>query len=131
MTFGKPRFNKGYDWELIRYCNVLDTTIVGGASKLLKHFINNHSGSILSYANREHSNGKLYEALGFNLINESQPSYQWVKGSTLLKRYQTQKHKLQSLLGESFDPLKTESENMFNNGYRRIWDCGNLVFAIK
>jgi hypothetical protein len=131
MTFGKPRFNKGYDWELIRYCNVLDVTIVGGASKLLKHFINNHSCSILSYANREHSNGKLYEALGFSLINESQPSYQWVKGSTLLKRYQTQKHKLQSLLGESFDPSKTESENMFANGYRRIWDCGNLVFAIK
>ena len=30
----------------------------------------------------------------------------------------------------SFDNNKTESENMFNNGYRRIWDCGNLVFGL-
>jgi hypothetical protein len=130
MTFGKPRFNKNYEWELLRFCSLLDTNVVGGASKLLKHFRKNHIGSIISYANREHSAGKLYEALGFSLINESQSNYQWMKGNTLLKRYATQKHKLPKLLNESFDPLKTESENMFHNGYRRIWDCGNLVYEL-
>jgi hypothetical protein len=110
---------------------LINHNVVGGASKLLKHFRKNHSGSILSYANREHSTGKLYEALGFSLINVAQPNYQWCKGNSLLKRYATQKHKLPKLLNESFDPSKTESENMFSNEYRRIWDCGNLVFAIK
>jgi hypothetical protein len=130
MTFGKPRFNKNYEWELIRYCSLTNHNVVGGASKLLKHFRKNHTGSIISYANREHSSGGLYRSLGFNLINESQPGYQWWSGKVILKRYQTQKHKLSKLLGESFDPSKTESENMFNNGYRRIWDCGNLVYEL-
>jgi hypothetical protein len=130
MTFGKPRFNKGYEWELIRYCSLTNHNVVGGASKLLKHFRKNHTGSVISYANREHSSGGLYRSLGFNLINESQPGYQWWSGKVILKRYQTQKHKLSKLLGESFDPLKTESENMFTNGYRRIWDCGNLVYEL-
>jgi hypothetical protein len=131
MTFGKPRFNSNYDWELIRYCGLLETNVVGGASKLLKHFRKNNNGLILSYANREHSNGKLYEALGFELINEAQPNYQWWKGNQMLKRYATQKHKLPKLLNETFDSSKTESENMFANGYRRIWDCGNLVYELR
>jgi hypothetical protein len=130
MTFGKPRFNKNYDWELIRYCSLLDINIVGGASKLLKHFRNNYVGSVLSYANREHSSGKLYESLGFKLINESQPNYQWYKGTQMLTRYQTQKHKLKEVLDEYFDSSMTESKNMFSNGYRRIWDCGNLVYEL-
>jgi hypothetical protein len=131
MTFGKPRFNKNYEWELIRYCSLLETNVVGGASKLIKHFRKNYPGSILSYANREHSTGKLYEALGFSLINVAQPNYQWWKGNALLKRYATQKHKLPKLLNESFDLSKTESENMFSNEYRRIWDCGNLVYELS
>jgi hypothetical protein len=80
MTFGKPRFNKNYDWELIRYCSLINHNVVGGASKLLKHFRKNHEGSILSYANREHSNGKLYRSLGFNLISESQNLSQTING---------------------------------------------------
>ena len=38
MTFAKPRFNSGYDYELVRYCSIKFTTIVGGASKLLNYF---------------------------------------------------------------------------------------------
>jgi hypothetical protein len=130
MTFGKPRFNKGYEWELLRFCNKVGYSVVGGAMKLISKFRSVHTGSIISYANREHSSGKLYSAIGFNHVSTSSPSYQWMKGKTVLKRYQTQKHKLQLLLGESFDPSKTESENMFSNGYRRIWDCGNLVYEL-
>jgi len=37
------------------------------------------------------------------------------------------KHKLKDKLA-LFDPKLTEWENMQNNGYDRIWDCGNLVF---
>jgi hypothetical protein len=38
-----------------------------------------------------------------------------------------QKHKLEKLL-PIFDPLLTEWQNMQNNGYDRIWDCGNDVW---
>jgi hypothetical protein len=41
-----------------------------------------------------------------------------------------QKHKLKNIL-ETFDPLKTEYENMLENGWDRIWDCGNAKFEWK
>ena len=38
MTFGKCRFDKKHDWEMLRFCSKLGYHIVGGAGKLLKHF---------------------------------------------------------------------------------------------
>ena len=38
------------------------------------------------------------------------------------------KHKLAKTL-KVFDNSKTEVENCYNNGLRRIWDCGNLIFV--
>ena len=73
MTFGKPRFNKNYDWELIRYASQLGIQVIGGASKLLAKFMKNHSGSIVSYADRRYSDGRLYDAIGFRLIGKSSP----------------------------------------------------------
>ena len=32
---------------------------------------------------------------------------------------------------ESFNSELSEWENMKNNGYDRIWDCGNYVFYIQ
>jgi len=29
-----------------------------------------------------------------------------------------------------FDPNKTEAENMSDNGYARIWDCGTTVWGL-
>jgi len=32
---------------------------------------------------------------------------------------------------EIFDETLTEVDNMYNNGYRRIYDCGNQVWIFK
>ena len=45
-------------------------------------------------------------------------------------RFNFQKHKLKNILSK-FDQNKTEWENMVENGYDRIWDCGNLIFVKK
>lgn len=132
MTFGKSRFNKNYEYELIRFCSLINTTVVGGASKLLKYFENTYKPkSLISYANRRWSQGNLYEKLGFEKIRETKPNYFYFKGgdnSVLESRNKYQKHKLSGLL-EHFDSSLSETENMFNNGYRKIYDCGNLVFV--
>ena len=39
-----------------------------------------------------------------------------------------QKYKLKDKL-EKFDESLTEVQNMYNNGYNRIFDCGNLVYG--
>ena len=130
MTFAKPRFNKNYDWELLRYATVANFNIVGGASKLLAYFRKNYPGSIISYADRRWSNGNLYRKLGFEELPPSTPSYFYTKGSEVISRFGAQKHKLRKLL-KNFDETKTEKENMLANGYNRIYDCGNRVFVLK
>jgi hypothetical protein len=45
----------------------------------------------------------------------------------LESRQKFQKHKLKDKL-EVFNAELTEWHNMQNNGYDRIWDCGNMVF---
>lgn len=133
MTFGKPRFDKTVEWEMIRFCSTLNTHVVGGASKLFTTFVKEvDPNTVLSYSDRRWSsvNKCVYQNLGFDLIRESAPSYFYFKsqeGTVLFNRISFQKHKLKNKL-EVFDASLTESENMFANGYRRIWDCGNGVW---
>jgi len=141
MTFGKSRFHHqsskkdehGIPYELIRFANKKDTTVMGAASKLLKAFERTYKPKILiSYANRRWSDGGLYNKLGFELQHAAGVNYfYFVPGSfKLMSRNVFQKHKLKNKL-EDFDPELTEQENMFNNGYRRIFDSGNWVFEKK
>lgn len=127
MTFGTPRFNNTYKYELIRYCSKLGYTVVGGASKLLKYFRDKYPGSIISYGNRMWGIPSIYKILGFRFIGFSEPNYRYYKGIHSLSRYQCQKHKLVS---EGYDSNKTESEIMKERGYLRVYDCGNSIWDI-
>jgi hypothetical protein len=125
ISFGKPRFNKNYSWELIRLASKLGTTVVGGASKLFNYFINNNDigEGVICYSDRRFGEGKVYENLGFILDKSTEPGYYWTDGYTIWSRTKFQKHKLHALLPNFNDSL-SEAENMFINGYRRLWDCG-------
>jgi hypothetical protein len=130
MTFGKSRYNKKYQYEMYRFCNKKEHQIVGGAGKLWMYFVRTFNPvSVVTYADRRYSNGKLYENLGFITVGVSSPNYFYFKKGTILlmSRIQFQKHKLKNML-KIFDSNMTEWENMQNNGYDRIWDCGNYVF---
>ena len=131
MTFGKSRFNKDFDWELLRNCSSLNTIVRGGFSKLLNYFKKNYKGSIVSYGNKRWTS-KLKNVYGNELINVSDPNYfYFLKGDfELMSRLQFQKHKLKDKL-KVFDENLTETENMYNNGYRKIYDCGNLVYKLN
>ena len=129
MTFGKARYSDA-DWELLRFCTKGGYTVVGGASKLLKMFKTHHEGVIISYANKRWSNGNLYEKLGFEFLHDSAPCYWYIKDNNIWHRSKFMKHKLKNELID-FDPKLSEVENMYLNGYRRIWDCGNKVYRSK
>lgn len=129
MTFGKPRFNDKYEFELMRFCSKMGVQVVGGASKLLKNFEQEcKPKSLITYADKRYSIGNVYVKLGFDKVKDSEPNYWWQKNQVKLSRYQCQKHKLSSILGTSFNSDLTEEENMELNGWNRIYDCGNIVF---
>lgn len=130
IMFSKPRFNKNYNWELIRYSNELYITVIGGFSKLLNHFRKLHSGNIISYCDNSRGDGNVYKINGFSLIGETKPGYYWTDNHTVFNRVKFQKYKLNKLL-KNFDSNKTEKQNMFDNGYKIYYDCGQLVFVLE
>ena len=68
MSFGKPRYSKNYEWELLRFANLSNYTVMGAASKLWKRFILEHNPkSVITYTNNDFGNGEVYLNLGFCL----------------------------------------------------------------
>ncbi len=136
ITFGKSRFNKNYQYELIRFASKKYSSCVGCAQRLFKYFLRTYQPkSIISYANRRWAFAKsnVYQKIGFEFLRETEPNYYYFKldfNPKLFSRNKFQKHKLKKYKDtkDQFNPSLTESEIMFSSGYRRIYDCGQLVY---
>lgn len=132
MTFGKKRkimnnVSKENEYELLRFCNKLDTNVVGGASKIFKYFLNKYNPiEILTYADRSYSNGTLYEKLDFVFITMTQPNYSYYKN---MKRYYRFNFRKDVLVKEGYDANKSEHEIMLERGYYRLYNSGNLKYV--
>jgi len=60
--------------ELVRFCNHQGITVVGGLSKLIKHFVNMHQPQhLMTYVDREWSDGSSFVNIGFKLIDITGP----------------------------------------------------------
>lgn len=136
MTFSRPRValnSRDEDnrrFELSRFCSLSSFNVKGAAGKLLSFFEKKYQPkSIVSYADRRWSDGNLYNVLNFKHTHNSNPSYYYFKNSTykLQHRFSFRKSVLEKKL-PNFDNNLSEWENMQNNGYNRIWDCGCMVF---
>lgn len=129
MTFGKPRYNKKYDYELIRYCSTLN--IVGGSEKLFKYFIKAYQPTtVISYCDESKFNGNTYVKLGFELIRAGRPAKHWYNPKT-------KQHITDNLLRQrGFDQLfktnygkGTSNEAlMLEAGFVEIYDCGQATY---
>lgn len=130
-SFSFNRLKKDGSWELVRYCSVLSTNVVGGLPKLVKHFLKAEGVTrLISYCCLRWFNGEGYKKAGFTLLSEGPPSYFYTNKQIRYSRHVAKKHKLRRLL-PSFDENMTESENMAAAKFLKIYDCGNLLFEFK
>lgn len=134
MTFGKPRYNKNYEYELLRLCTKPGFSVIGGASKLLKYFEEQvNPESIISYCDLSKFEGEVYEKLGFTLKEQTKPAKHWYNPKT--KRHITDNLLRQKgydqLHSTNFGKGTSNEELMKDNGYTIIYDCGQLVFTKK
>ena len=129
MTFNKREGRNiinGNRWNLSRFSNLKNTSVIGGFSKLLKYFIKEYKpNSIISYADRYWSDGGVYIKNGFTLVNKSKPDYKYIIGDTRIHKQNFTKSKL-GINGMNI----TESEYMETNGLYKIYDCGKFKFEI-
>ena len=139
MTFGKMRGTIGTGkedltncWELVRFCSKLNTSVVGGASKLFKHFIElYHPKQVRSFSDRAHTRGNLYKQLGFTEIRRSEANYVWIdiKTDKAYHRVNAQKKNLKRFLkDDSIDLSKSEKQIMEEHGFVQVFDSGTITW---
>lgn len=137
MSFSKGRhierkkttFNS---FELLRFCNKLDTTVIGGFSKLLNHFIKTQNpDDVMTYVDRDWSDGRSFLALGFE-ISETMSSLEfWLNMKTGEREYP-------HFVLKKYDKLELDITNetektsfLENFGYKKLFNSGSYKLILK
>ena len=136
MTFGNSRKAIGGmgDIELLRFCNSLNTSVIGSGAKLFSYYIKNlhdKTKKIVSFADRDWTmfyENSIYFKLGFDFIGYTDIGYWYIIDGMRKFRYAYRKSEL---VKQGFDKNMSEHEIMFNRGYYRIYDTGNLKFEFN
>lgn len=138
LTFGKPRYNKHYEYELLRLCTKNCYLILGGVEKLFKYFIHNYNPkSIISYCDNSKFSGNVYKRLNFKDITTNKCSLHWYNPKThrhitdnlLRQRGYSQLHNDNNY--ENYNKGDDNEKLMLENGYLPVYDCGQSTFVWK
>jgi len=132
MTFGKSRFNRNIDWELVRYACLNNHSIVGGFSKLLTAARKKlKNGTIVTYADNSYSDGNVYLTNGFVAIASYPAGYKYTKDMMKREnRLNFTKQRLKAKYKDKNFAGMTEKDICESLGYTRIWDCGTTTYVL-
>lgn len=134
-SFSNPIYmkTKGPDYqsaELVRFASANGLTIVGGLSKLIKHFVKQLKlNDLMTYADRDWSLGKGYDKLGFAFETATAPAYLYVHRETLLRYFPHRLPKKTMLAFEAQNDLNLD-DFLALNGYVKLFNTGNLKYYL-
>lgn len=122
-TFSKHRFKKNNNaYELIRLCSLMNTNVVGGFQKLIKHFKKNFNDvELLSYVDRNISNGNSYNKIG-TLLNITEGDLWYVVNNNKVPRSLFMKHNLHKYFPNF--PKRDSKEYKDFNAVKFLYDRG-------
>ena len=128
MTFGKPRYNKKCEYELIRYCSSYD--VVGGAEKLFTHFIRTYNPTtVVSYCDKSKFTGKTYLNLGFKFItnNVSKHWYNPITNVHVTDNFLRQRG-FDQIFNTDYGKGTSNDVLMLEAGFIEIFDAGQSTY---
>lgn len=98
--------------EISRFCTKINHSIIGGFSKLLKGAIKRESpNKIISFVDLRYGSGQSLEKVGFAKTNEDL-SFKWTN------------------LKESCGRMTFPKNSGYENGFFKIWDCGQAKYEL-
>lgn len=101
------------NYEISRFCNIINTSVIGGFSRLLSHFINDSDvDCITTFIDRRYGIGLYLENLDFKR-KSCNASFKWTNTK------------------ETFHRLRFPGNSGYDNGLMKIWDCGQLRYDKK
>lgn len=139
MTFIQSRGCQGSkntiagQWELNRFCTVLNTQVVGLTSKMLTYFVRRYKPTaIISFSHNDISNGDVYKKMGFEKTGNIGTSYYYIKSN---KRYHRSNFTRAGIVRvwpeyNIDDRSWTERQVMNDKHYFRIYDCGTQKWIL-
>jgi hypothetical protein len=135
MTFKQEQKNSS-KWELTRFASDYHYICQGIGGKMFNWFVKNYNPlEVKSFADRRWTLDKgnnLYVKLGFELIEELKPDYEYILNANPIKRIHKFNFRKQKLHKKFNLPLTmTENEMTKELGYSKIWNCGLFKFVWK
>ncbi len=128
ITISKSR-NKKNEMELLRFCNKINSSVVGGFTRLLKFCFEKYQlDNLITYADLSHSDGSLYLKSEFIFKGKTEPGYYWCKNGIKYNRFRFRKS---NLIKDGYDSNKTENNIMIERGFYKLYNCGNYKFEFK
>ena len=130
MTFGKPRYDKKFEVELLRLATKSGYNVPGGASKLFKFFTQTYEvDSVISYCDLSKFSGRVYEQIGMKLIRTTPPQEIWSKGNKKVTANLLRQRGYDQLFGTSYGKGSSNELLMLQDGWLPVYDCGQNVYA--
>jgi len=135
MTFGNPRYNKKFDYELLRLC--FSSLVVGGSQKLWSAANKYLTGSVISYCDLSKFSGAIYTKLGFIQKNKPKSSIVWYNPESGIRITDNllRQRGFDQLIGKKLGIIygKGESNNalMKKYGFIPVQDQGQSVYITE
>ncbi|MFC7525273.1 hypothetical protein ACFQRK_15025 [Parapedobacter sp. GCM10030251] len=105
-------------FELLRFCHKQGIQVVGGFSKLIDAFQQEfHPGDIMTYADKDWSDGDSYRKIGFMIVGQTEPQQFWINTHTK-QRYD--EHTLPEEIKNASLPMRKKL------GYTPIYNSGSI-----
>lgn len=125
LSLRKPWQKKyGNAIEIARFSSDLNTVVVGGFQKLLKHVVvwaaKENFDSILTYADRRFGTGAVYERADFENLGSTQCDYWYTDGLNRFGRFRYRARDGQ-----------TEKQIAEDAGVFKIWGCGSNIYQMN
>ena len=132
MTFGRPRYNKNFEYELLRLCTKSGYIVIGGAEKLFNYFINEYKPkSIISYCDNSKFSGNVYTKLGFDIKDFGSPSKHWFNGKIHITDNLLRQRGFDQLFNTNYGKGVSNIELMLSYGFVELYDCGQSIYIYK
>lgn len=78
-------------YELNRFCSLLNYNIIGSSSKLFKYFLSRYKGDIFTFSDNTYSDGSIYKSLNFSIKDILKPDYKYVVNGVRIHKFNFRK----------------------------------------
>lgn len=132
ISMSRSRYDKHYDYEILRMCSKKGYHIIGGSSRLLT-YVKNYldTDSIISYCDAAKFTGTVYRKMGMIHIRDTAPNKIWSKRGRYITSNILKARGFDQLFGTDYGKGADNEKLMIDNGWLPVYDCGQHVFTVS